>query len=63
MYEFSGVANYLLTCVTKAEYLIDETAVTEHNGVLKDNSNVENYVHEMSLVLYKKMLKKILILC
>ena len=33
-----------------ADFLINEPAVTEHNGVLKDNPNVENYLHEAGLV-------------
>ena len=33
-----------------ADFLINEPAVTEHNGALKDNPNVENYLHEAGLV-------------
>lgn len=33
-----------------ADFLINEPAVTERNGALKDNPNVENYLHEAGLV-------------
>lgn len=33
-----------------ADFLISEPAVTDNNGVLKDNPNVENYLHEAGLV-------------
>lgn len=33
-----------------ADFLINEPAVTEWNGVLQDNPNVENYLHEAGLV-------------
>lgn len=33
-----------------ADLLINEPAVTENNGTLKDNPNVENYLHESGLV-------------
>lgn len=49
-YEFSGAVNYLPTCVTEADFLINEPAVTDRNGALRDNPNVENYLHEAGLV-------------
>ena len=33
-----------------ADFLINEPAVTSRNGMLKDNPNVENYLHEAGLV-------------
>lgn len=33
-----------------ADFLINEPAVTDNNGALKDNPNVENYLHEAGLV-------------
>lgn len=33
-----------------ADFLINEPAVTEHNGALKDNPNMENYLHEAGLI-------------
>ena len=33
-----------------ADFLINEPAVTDRNGALKDNPNVENYLHEAGLV-------------
>ncbi len=33
-----------------ADFLINEPAVTEHNGALRDNPNVENYLHEAALI-------------
>lgn len=33
-----------------ADFLINEPAVTERNGALRDNPNVENYLHESGLV-------------
>lgn len=33
-----------------ADFLMNEPAVTENNGMLKDNSNAENYLHEAELV-------------
>lgn len=33
-----------------ADFLINEPAVTERNGALRDNPNVENYLHEAALV-------------
>lgn len=33
-----------------ADFLINEPAVTEHNGALKDNPNVENYLHEAGMI-------------
>lgn len=33
-----------------ADFLINEPAVTEHNGALRDNPNVENYLHEAGMV-------------
>lgn len=33
-----------------ADFLINEPAVTEHNGALRDNSNVENYLHEAGMI-------------
>lgn len=35
-----------------ADFLINEPAVTEHNGALRDNPNVENYLHETGMVHY-----------
>lgn len=33
-----------------ADFLINEPAVTDRNGALRDNPNVENYLHEAGLV-------------
>lgn len=33
-----------------ADFLMNEPAVTSRNGALKDNSTVENYLHEAGLV-------------
>lgn len=33
-----------------ADFLINEPAVTERNGALRNNPNVENYLHEAGLV-------------
>lgn len=33
-----------------ADFLINEPTVTSHNSVLRDNPNVENYLHEAGLV-------------
>lgn len=33
-----------------ADFLINEPAVTEHNGALRDNPNVENYLHEAGMI-------------
>lgn len=33
-----------------ADFLINEPAVTAHNGALRDNPNVENYLHEAALI-------------
>ena len=33
-----------------ADFLINEPVVTDRNGALKDNPNVENYLHEAGLV-------------
>lgn len=33
-----------------ADFLINEPAVTDQNGALRDNPNVENYLHEAGLV-------------
>lgn len=33
-----------------ADFLINEPAVTDRNGALKNNPNVENYLHEAGLV-------------
>lgn len=33
-----------------ADFLINEPTVTERNGTLKDNPNVENYLHEAALI-------------
>lgn len=33
-----------------ADFLINEPAVTDRNRALKDNPNVENYLHEAGLV-------------
>lgn len=33
-----------------ADFLINEPTVTEHNGALRDNPNVENYLHEAGLI-------------
>lgn len=33
-----------------ADFLMNEPSVTERNGALKDNPNVENYLHEAGLV-------------
>lgn len=33
-----------------ADFLINEPAVTERNGALRDNPNVENYLHEAGLI-------------
>ena len=33
-----------------ADFLMNEPAVTEVNGSLKDNATVENYLHEAALV-------------
>lgn len=48
--EFASAVNYLPTCVTEADFLINEPAVTDRNGALRDNPNVENYLHEAGLV-------------
>ncbi len=33
-----------------ADFLMNEPVVADRNGALKDNSNVENYLHEAGLV-------------
>lgn len=36
--------------IVGADFLINEPTVTERNGVLRDNPNVENYLHEAGLI-------------
>ena len=33
-----------------ADFLINEPSVTQRNGTLRDNPNVENYLHEAGMV-------------